>query len=394
MDKYNTIKLFFGGDFCAQNRVLKKSKDRKYDELFGELRDRIATSDYSILNLESPLLDEQTHFTEILKSGPHVKAPAKSVQLLKFLGVKAVGLANNHMLDYGQKGLESTMNALDKSNISYCGLTSGEGDYGDAIRLTIKNKRIVILNYCENEFSTINSKLCCNSYDVISICRKIKEEKNNNAIVILFIHSGVEGFSYPTLKMKKDFHFFIENGADAIITHHSHCFSGYEIYRKKPIFYGIGNLSFDEENREQSKWNYGYCVELIIVGCEISFKVYPYIQGTPKIPGIKFLERNEKEYEYFFNQLDIFNNIILDDVKLLSVYNEYVKSISKYYLTFLSPYSHGILRVAVRHKLLPDFLFKRKKTLLLNVLRCESHYELLKESLLLEYQKYTKNEKH
>lgn len=40
--------------------------------------------------------------------------------------------------------------------------------------------------------------------------------------------------------MKELYRFLVDCGADAVINHHQHCFSGYEIYNEKPIFMDSG----------------------------------------------------------------------------------------------------------------------------------------------------------
>lgn len=75
-------------------------------------------------------------------------------------------------------------------------------------------------------------------------------------------HGGVEHYNLPSPEIKQLHRFFIEAGADAVVNHHQHCFSGYEVYKSRPIFYGIGNFLFDDARKIDSPWNYVYIVEL------------------------------------------------------------------------------------------------------------------------------------
>jgi poly-gamma-glutamate synthesis protein (capsule biosynthesis protein) len=52
--------------------------------------------------------------------------------------------------------------------------------------------------------------------------------------------------------MVETYRFFIEAGADAVVNHHQHCICGYEVYKGKPIFYGLGNFCFDWAKRSTS----------------------------------------------------------------------------------------------------------------------------------------------
>lgn len=47
-----------------------------------------------------------------------------------------------------------------------------------------------------------------------------------------------------------------------MVNHHQHCFSGYEIYNNKYIFYGLGNFCFDNPVKRNSIWNEGYMLSL------------------------------------------------------------------------------------------------------------------------------------
>jgi poly-gamma-glutamate synthesis protein (capsule biosynthesis protein) len=69
---------------------------------------------------------------------------------------------------------------------------------------------------------------------------------DNSNYTILIVHGGHETFEYPRPRMKKLYRYFIDVGVDVVIGHHTHCFSGHEIYKGKPIFYSLGNFVFDQ----------------------------------------------------------------------------------------------------------------------------------------------------
>ena len=77
---------------------------------------------------------------------------------------------------------------------------------------------------------------------------KIQEAKENADYVLVIVHGGIEHYQLPTSRMIETYRFFIDAGADAVVNHHQHCYSGYERYKSKPIIYGLGNLLFDNPN--------------------------------------------------------------------------------------------------------------------------------------------------
>jgi len=56
--------------------------------------------------------------------------------------------------------------------------------------------------------------------------------------------------------MVKQYRFYAENGADAIVGHHTHCIGGYEIYKDVPIIYSLGNFLFTLPSKRE-EWYSG-----------------------------------------------------------------------------------------------------------------------------------------
>ena len=109
--------------------------------------------------------------------------------------------------------------------------------------------------------------------------------------------------------MVETYRFFIDAGADAVVNHHQHCFSGYETYKGKAIFYGLGNLCFDYPNYRHHKWNKGFVVGLSLDKQAIGFELMPYVQSDEK-PGVVMLE--EKDRGEFEAELQRINAVIAD----------------------------------------------------------------------------------
>ena len=80
-----------------------------------ELLDLLSNSDYRVFNLECPLVNADS---PIQKCGPNIRADVSTVNGLKSIGVDLLTLANNHIMDHGNAGLESTIKALEKEKIT------------------------------------------------------------------------------------------------------------------------------------------------------------------------------------------------------------------------------------------------------------------------------------
>lgn len=162
--------------------------------------------------------------------------------------------------------------------------------------------------------------------------------------------------------MQETYRFFIDAGADAVVNHHQHCYSGYEVYNNKPIFYGLGNFLFDGDTNKI--WVEGYMVE-IIFGNDLNFKIYPYEQCGEN-PSVELLEENA-----FDEKINKLNNIISNSKLLKQTYERFCFDSDMSY--FLEPIRNRWILAAQTRKILPSFISKEWMLLLLNIVRNESH---------------------
>ena len=93
--------------------------------------------------------------------------------------------------------------------------------------LTHGDETVAIINCCEQEWSIVtNTHPGSNPLDPIAQYYTINEARRNADFVIVIVHGGIEHFQLPTPELKKIHRFFIDSGADAVINHHQHCYSG------------------------------------------------------------------------------------------------------------------------------------------------------------------------
>src|SRR5512140_1986021 len=90
---------------------------REGDLGFRAMMEELKTSDLVIANLETPLSTRGNPVPKYrnLRSDPAV------IQDVKALGIQAVTLANNHMMDYGPEALADTLVTCDAAQIARCG---------------------------------------------------------------------------------------------------------------------------------------------------------------------------------------------------------------------------------------------------------------------------------
>jgi poly-gamma-glutamate synthesis protein (capsule biosynthesis protein) len=69
----------------------------------------------------------------------------------------------------------------------------------------------------------------------------ISAASTTSDLVIVMVHWGIEGSSAPTGLQIRQAHRMVDAGADVIFGSHAHRLHPLEIYRGRPIFFGLGN---------------------------------------------------------------------------------------------------------------------------------------------------------
>ena len=366
------VKIIIAGDFCPRDRVERHINNQEYNKVFGEIKPIIESADYAVVNFECPVVLDDAKPIE--KTGPALKTGANAVKSMQFAGFDMVTLANNHFYDYGDNGVSDTLITCKEYGVDTVGGGRNLGDATKVFYKEIHGSKIAFINFCEHEFSiaTENSG-GSNPLDPVKNYNQIIEARSKVDFVIVIVHGGHEYYQLPSLRMKETYRFFIEAGADAVINHHQHCFSGYEIYNDKPIFYGVGNFCFDNKKYRDNIWNEGFMVELVLDNSKVSFNLHPYIQSNkhPKVLPLK-----GKLIEDFKIKLFALNNII-DNKKVLEEHHSFFLRRKNTFLKLsFEPYQSRLLASLYSRGFLPSFL-KKNKLKILAYIQCESHRERL-----------------
>ncbi|NDC29370.1 MAG: CapA family protein [Bacteroidetes bacterium] len=372
------VSIGFTGDFCPMTRVEKQFETGDWKPLFDEVRPFFLNNDLNIIDLECPLTN---HDQMIVKTGPHIKSKPETVEILSYLNCKLVVTANNHFKDYQWVGMQDTYDALKKHNIDWCGSGASIDEASQTKFLQIKEMSFAIINMAENEWTTTHDcEPGCNPIDYPRSLLKIQEAKDNNIdFIIVILHGGHEHYPLPSPRMKAQFRFMIDAGADAVVGHHTHIISGYEVYKDKPIFYSLGNFCFDWPGLRNDTWNNGMILRLVFdKSSGISFE-YQFVHQNNKHVGVKHLTQQELTVQE--SAVQKLNSIIADDKQLQKYFEDYAESIKPIMQSRIQPYRNKYLVALHKRGLLPDIMGISKKKMLKILSKCESHREVLLHSL-------------
>jgi poly-gamma-glutamate synthesis protein (capsule biosynthesis protein) len=368
-------KILITGDYCPIGRNLATIESQNYALLFGGFESISRTADIAITNLESPITDSKA---SIEKSGPNLKVSGNALLPLSFAGFNMVTLANNHIMDYGSEGLKSTFEACKQQNISYVGAGVNLEEARKPAYITHNGQIFAFINFAENEFCTTSGKeYGANPLNVIANHYDIAKAKENADYVIVISHGGREHYPLPTPQLRERFRFFVDSGADIVVGHHTHCISGIEQYKGKHIFYSLGNFIFDYKTKYQKGlWTQGLAVMFSFKDKNISFDLIPFHQGRKENPGLVLL--NESERKVFDEKVFELSSIIIDDELFMIEWEKYTYSQKTNYKSLLMIQNKYIRALMSRGWLPGVFLHsKAHQNILLNLLKCETHREIM-----------------
>lgn len=367
------MNILIAGDYCDKYRVKKAISEEKYDALFGRIKDTVSKYDYSIVNFEFPVVISDGN--PIPKCGPNLIGQKKAIDAIRYAGFNVCTLANNHILDQGETCCLDTKRLIEESGIKTVGVGQNKEEAEEILFLENHNETLAIINCCEHEFSIATDNTAgANPLNPIQQYYKIKEARDKADYVLVIVHGGHEHFQLPSPRMKETYRFFIDSGADVVINHHQHCYSGYEEYNNGLIFYGLGNLLFDHLKHRDNSWNEGYMVGLEFATANTTFKILPYIQCN-KEPTVSFMDSEQNKE--FCNKIEGLNRIIVNDNTLREKYDEYAIVKSRDSLLIFAPWLSRIARALCIRGYLPILMNKRRLRIINNYITCESHRDLV-----------------
>jgi len=264
LDQNNLITIISTGDIIPARMVnFQSEKNDDYAWAFKNVANALSNADLTVANLESPLMTDCKATTE----GMTFCGSEKNIQGLILSGIDLVTLANNHIDNYGQEGIDETIKLLDANNIKHTGL-------GEITYATVRNIRFAFLGW--------NFLVPLHENEVTS---QVAEAKKNSDIVVIFPHWGEEYQEVPSdfeISMNK---ILLNAGADIILGNHPHIIQPILIGNNTLTFFAHGNFIFDQEWSEETKKGFvakTYIYNRKIIDVEI-IPIYIKNFGQPEI---------------------------------------------------------------------------------------------------------------
>ncbi len=251
---YQTI-LQFTGDFSLSENTALGEYYLSVDEdltqcISSELLDLMNGADILTVNNETPYSTRGSALKN--KAYTFRTNPGYAYNLL-LMGVDVVGLANNHLWDYGEEALLDTLDTIKALNLPISGAGENLDEACEPVYFIANGKKIAIVSATQIERSyTYTKQATATTPGVLKTlnstlyCQVIQEAKANADYVICFVHWGTENTHYYGKDQYKLAQAFVAAGADAIVGCHSHCLQGVDLIDGVPVYYSLGNFYFTQ----------------------------------------------------------------------------------------------------------------------------------------------------
>ena len=222
--KTSTAKISAVGDIlCQMDMIQDAQNEDSYDfsYMFDNITKYVKKSYIAIGTLE-------TNFTSNRYSGVgKYNTPTEFLTAVKNSGISLVSLAHNHVLDYGEDGLNQTISKIHEKGMSITGIQNNEENENSEFTGNIKEVngiKIAFLSYTyglsnENEISE-EEKSKVNIFSEELALKDIQYAKENSNYIIVIMHWGDVNSSTITDYQNNITGFLVNNDVDMILGSH------------------------------------------------------------------------------------------------------------------------------------------------------------------------------
>ncbi|MGH9648651.1 MAG: CapA family protein, partial [Bryobacteraceae bacterium] len=255
--------LVLGGDVMLSRHVARVARE-KGDPAFPlrDLAPVLQAADIAFVNLESPFSDRGA----LVERGMIFKAEPEMIAALELAGVDVVSTANNHARDQGSHGVEFTLDWLERHQIA----VAGTGRSAEAAHAGVVIERngvkfgFLAYTYDQSNGNHLDIDDRVATMDAASMPIDVASMRKRADVVIVSMHAGSEYSALPNAQQKAFARAAIDAGALIVAGHHPHVTQPWERYHAGVIFYSLGNLVFDQVQRDDTQ--HGLLAEVVFSG--------------------------------------------------------------------------------------------------------------------------------
>ncbi len=245
-EKHDTVCLVAVGDIMLSRYVAQKVKEHTNPGYpFANISQFLQGGDITFGNLENPI----TPGRDIKVPEMILRADPCMASALKGAGFDILSLANNHLPDFGPRGVLDTMQYLENAGINH----AGAGKYEEAYEpryIEANSLRLAFLAFTDPDIApacySANDSAGTAALDAEKMNIAITKAAKNADFTVVYLHVGTEYALEPDKNQIYYSRLAIDAGADLVLGSHPHVAQSVEIYKGKYILHSLGNFIFDQ----------------------------------------------------------------------------------------------------------------------------------------------------
>lgn len=290
MSQRKEIELAFLGDL-ALGLGVRGTVDR-YGASFPYqgTKEAYLSSQFVVANFEGFVSDRR----DLSRRQASMAVPSVHAEGLIDSGINVLCLANNHIMDAGEKEAENTENFLQTAGFLHYGVGR---NLVHATSPAVREKNGVRVAFVgAADFSRIhagNNRYGVAPADPKSLLDSVALCKTLADVIVVSLHADLEFVSVPAPWRVELCRRLVDAGADLVVQHHPHVLQGVERWNEGLIAYSLGNYVFQVSgNRYQSRHegtSQGVILKVLIrIGetRELSWELIPTIIDDEHVPRL------------------------------------------------------------------------------------------------------------
>ncbi|MCR5120033.1 MAG: CapA family protein [Lachnospiraceae bacterium] len=269
----NNVSFVVYGDNIIHKEMLENAAG--YDRLYEDVKTKISEADIAALNAETVLVDKES----AVSGYPQFGSPIAVGEALRDAGFSLICCANNHAMDKGIYGIDTTADFYEANDMTYVGIQkSSEKEYVPYKIINCHGSSFAVFAYTEhtNGFDPRDKYPYVVHYfpEEEKLREEIKKGKEAADAVLVFAHWGEEYEAEPNEYQKKTAQILADAGADVVIGSHPHVVQKTEVIKGEKgndtlVCYSLGNFRAMPGKDERSK-----------TGCRLEFTFERGIDGV------------------------------------------------------------------------------------------------------------------
>jgi len=231
-----------------------------FDYIWGDALEELEqmAPDLRLINLETAVTRSDSYWP---RKGINYRMHPDNFPCIEAAGIDACILANNHVLDWGYKGLEETLDTVTAAGMKSIGAGKNSREAEDpAVFKLSGGRRVIVLAFAHTSSGMFPEWQAgpgragvflienLNDAAIEKIASQVAALKQAGDLVVASVHWGGNwGYRIPREQQRFAYGLIDRAGVDVVHGHSSHHPRGIEIYNDRPILYGCGDFLNDYE---------------------------------------------------------------------------------------------------------------------------------------------------